>query len=241
MAHAIREGCAARPRIMVEPLMNKLRLTCLLAFVLAPAAFLPAAEPTPIAAAASQRWPAVNVEFGGGTLGQLVALLNKSPDGSLNIVAEPGDLNATLPAFSVQNALPSSIVSALNQFLSPRGLTLVSSGVGVPAGMKDVYIVRHGPATLGNHDSFESMQLAPYLEHQKVDDIVGAIRAAWELDPAHEPNALRLKFHPPTSILIVSGPSEAIMVAQKVVGTLRRTADDYRSSPKPTAPPADKR
>jgi hypothetical protein len=221
--------------------MKKLALASLLLLALGPIVGLSAAEPTPAAVAPPQKWPSINVEFGGGTLGQLIALLNKSPDGSLNIVAEPSDLNAPLPAFSVQNALPSSIVSALNQFLSPRGLTLVGSGVGVPAGMKDVYIVRRGPVTSGNRDTFESMQLAPYLEHQKVDDIVGAIRAAWELDPAHEPNALRVKFHPPTSILIVSGPPEAIMVSQKVVSTLRRTADDYRASPRPMALPADKR
>ena len=61
--------------------------------------------------------------------------------------------------------------------------------------------------------------------------------AGWELDPAHDPKALNLKFHPGTSILLVSGSTDAIMVTQSVIGQLKRNPE-VLPKPEQKSPPA---
>jgi ribosome recycling factor len=77
---------------------------------------------------------------------------------------------------------------------------------------------------------FESFQLAPYLRDQSIDDIVEAIRASWELNPRNDPNALRLKFHPPTSILLASGPRDALNMAGKIISQLKISHPDAQKT-----------
>ncbi len=163
------------------------------------------------------------------------------------MIGDPADMATSLPAFSLQNASPDLFARSLGQFLESRGLHLIPSGYSVP-GTKDVYVVQRfsskSPRQMSG-DAFEPIQLAPYLAEQNIDDIIGAIRAAWELDPGHDAAALRLKFHPPTSILLVSGPGEATNLALKVVGSLKRRTPEHVyapvSNPEPTAIPPEKR
>jgi len=194
-------------------------------------------QPKPTAAPSN-----ITLNFSGGTLAQLVAAVAKTPGGPLNLIGDQADLAVAIPAFSLNNANQQVLAFALNRFLETRGMTIMSSGISMQ-GSTDVYIVRRNPNvhSTGPRDAFESIQLAPFLEHQKIDDIVGAVRAAWELDPAHDASALRLKYHPATTLLLVSGPQEAINVAQKVVtGTLKRTSerDPKMFTPTKAPPPA---
>jgi hypothetical protein len=225
--------------------MKKLPLPLLL--ILAGALALPlcaAEDASTPKAAAPFKFPTADINFPGGTLGQLTTMLARTPEGSLNIIGDSNDLNIQLPPFAIQNAHAGVIAMALNRFLETRGLTLLPSGGNVP-NTKDVYVVRRiGDPTMRSRDNFESLQLAPYLEQHKIDDIIGAIRAAWELDPTHDAAALRLKFHPPTSILLVSGPPEATLLTQKVVATLKRPSEPFyapgaKSEPTPKPAPAE--
>lgn len=199
--------------------------------------------PAPSAQAGKPAFPSITIQFPGGTLAKLVDALAKSPSGPVNIIGDERDLATEIPPFSLQNVHPQAFAQALNNLLESRGIMVVASGNASPP-LQDVFTVRRTPphSHFVSRDAFESIQLAPYLEHQSIDDIVSAIRTAWELDPAHEPSALRLKFHPATAILLISGPQEAINVAQKVViGTLKRRPEKSApADPKP-APPPDKK
>jgi hypothetical protein len=235
------KDAAARGVYLSRSTMKKILLPFLLAAL---AAFtlplLRAQEPT-AAPAKAPPTPLISLDFPGGTLAQFVALAAKTPGGPVNVIGEPADLATQLPAFSLQNVHPDLVARALNNFLFGRGLTLVPSGLNVP-GSRDLYTVQRTDKRprpmMPPPDAFESMQLGPFLEQYKIDDIVGAIRAAWELDPTHDAGAMRLKFHPPTSILLVSGPPEAIMVASKTVGTLKRRDEHlYAPAPKSESPP----
>lgn len=179
----------------------------------------------------------ITVNFPGGPFSALVAATEKSSPGAFNVVGEKADLAIELPPFSVRNADVSSLASALTAMLQPRGYMLASNGRS--QNQSSVFTLRklysYEAANVDRPSMFQSFQLAPYLQNQSVDDIVGAVRMAWELDPKHSPKALDVKFHPPTGILLVSGPGEAISVVQTVLRELRRSTDQ---SPKPIQLPA---
>lgn len=202
-------------------------------------------------AAQNRLAPSLTFEFPGGTLTQLIAALAKMPGGALNVIGDPADMATPLPAFTLQNAIPDMLPTALGQFLESRGLHLVPVTMGGQPATRGVFVLRRFSTRnpMVPPDFFEPIQLAPYLEEQKVDDIVGAIRAAWEMNPANDPSALRIKYHAPTTILLVSGPPEATQLATKVVGSLKRSATSiYAGNPKPetgkpdsASPKAEKR
>jgi hypothetical protein len=170
----------------------------------------------------------ISVDFPGGPASALVATINKSERDSFNVIGEKADLAIDLPAFAVRNADPAALASALNGILQSRGYILAPSG-RVNPGQSPVFTLRKLTPYETDHrqiGQFQSFQLASYLEYQSVDDITGAIRAAWELDPARSPANLRLKFHPPTGILLVSAPEEGLRLVQAVLKELRRSDSD---------------
>ena len=186
--------------------------------------------------------PLISVDFPGGPASALIAAITKSErDNSFNVIGEKADLAIELPAFSVRNADPAALATALNGILQPRGYILSPSG-RVNPGQSPVFTLRKmNPYESDQRQlaQMQSFQLAGYLEHQSVDDIIGAIRTAWELDPARSPATLRLKFHPPTGILLVSAPQDGIRVVQAVLKELRRTdPEQMQKSPQPVSPPA---
>lgn len=185
----------------------------------------------------------VTLDFPGGSLSQLLEAVGKTDASSFNLVVDEHAVrenDVKVRAFSLRNAPPVAVAATLSFLLADQKLAveklipdLVRGGEFQPG--PDVYVVRP-PQSGGNSVRFEAFQLENRLGAQSIDDIVGAIRAAWELDPAHQPDALRLKFHPGTSLLFVSGSQEALNVASLVVTSLKRVPGDPRSAPSPTPP-----
>lgn len=190
----------------------------------------------------------LSFDFSGGSLKKLLSVIGKASDVSLSIISsDPSGLDAQLPPFALHNASLQTIVSVLTQLLDPRGYNLKFAGdpsqansvvcvltkVAEPQRPNEVYPIQ-----------FASFPIGAYLNDQSVDDIVGAIRAGWELNPAHDKDVLRLKFHQPTAILLVSGPAEATSMAGKIISQLRGAFDkDSRSNLKARdqTPPPDKK
>jgi hypothetical protein len=173
--------------------------------------------------------PMVTVDFPGGPASALIAAINKA-GGSFNVIGDKGDLAIELPPLSVRNADAASFAGALAAIL-PSGYMLSANGGPGPG---QVYTLRkQTPVEAANTAyalssriaAFQSFQLAAYLDTQTVDDIVSAIHSAWELDPSHKPDALHVKFHPPTGILLVSCPQEGIMIVQSVLQQLRKNPE----------------
>lgn len=151
-----------------------------------------AVEPSKVTVTTATEPKMLNLDFPGGPLGALVALMSRDNSG-FNVVGEKADLNVELPPFVLRNANPAAVANAVGGILMPRGYVLQSAG-GIAVGQLPVYYLRK---LMPNEiqpglSQFQSFQLGPYLEQQSVDDIVGAIRAAWELCPdgrRHRPPA----------------------------------------------------
>jgi hypothetical protein len=172
--------------------------------------------------------PEIDIDFSGGTIADLTAVLQKS-DAVFNLIALPECLQLTVPAFSLRNTDPETFGVVLNELLAPQRLNVFLTHV---SSTRAVLVLRK--TTVGGLTITRTFQISDYLKSQSIDDIVAAIHMAWEFDPQHDPRAIRLKFHPPTGLLLVSGPSDAIDVVGNVLGNLKHT---FPEQTKPVLPP----
>jgi hypothetical protein len=175
--------------------------------------------------------PGVTLNFPGGTLAQLIAALANSGS-NFNLIGEPGDLSATIPPLSVRNANTFAFAQALDSLLQADALTLGGDW------SSNVFTVEKRPADEKGASGTltQSCQLSPELKLQPIDAIVDAIRSAWALDPAHDPKALRLQFHPATRLLLISGPPEGVRIALNVIRHLSVPPPEDESSERLPAP-----
>jgi hypothetical protein len=157
----------------------------------------------------------ITVDFPGGTISQFVTAVAQSGGAPFNVVGEKSDLAAELPPLSLRNASPDAVANALAQLLRPNGLNVVQAPFE-PGTARLFTLTRSTPPPVMT----ESIQMAPYLRTQSIDEIVDAIRAAWTMDPANSPNALQLKFHPATKLLLVSGSPAATALTRRIVSSL---------------------
>ena len=207
-----------------------------------PPPFAPtAAASTP--AVSRPRLTAINVDFRGGSIVQLVAQLGED---TFNLIGEKALQETPLPAFSLRNTEASSMAVALNGLLRSSGLTISLAG-------PNIFVLTKpppAPTFMPVAPTFQAYQLAPYLPTVSIDDITDAISAAWSSNPAHDPKSLTFKFHPATKLLFVYGPSEAITMATQIipqlspVATARAQRDYYAALPQvlpstPSTNPAD--
>jgi hypothetical protein len=179
--------------------------------------------------------PPINFDFSGGTVGDLIGALHKN-NTDFNLIAEPPYLKLTVPSFSIRNTDAFAFGSALERLLRTQNVLLMQNGG--PSGTP-IWVILPQPSAQPSktpENVIQSFQLGPYLERYQVDDIVSAIRTAWTLDPANSPDALQLKFHPATRLLLVAGPGKAISVAFGVLGALE-TKHESKPAPAPALPP----
>ena len=163
------------------------------------------------------------LDFAGGSIESLAAAMEKVEGVSFSIVtAENQDLKVELPRIRIVNGTAHSLADVLRHVMNARGFGLETVRTG------DVNTVicvvhQHGfrPPAASIPQLFESFQLGPFLERgATVEHITDAIQMSWKLNPANQPDGLRLKFHPGTSILLVSGSHEALEVARKILTQL---------------------
>lgn len=175
----------------------------------------------------------LTIRSGGGTLRAFLDAAAKDPERTLTVInaGDAADLETPLPPFVLRNVTWGTVIGVLDNFLQPRGLFLrhVGGDRSDPGVAKSVVcILRQAPNSAETKQpplpAFESFQIGDYiLAEQTIDVIADALRTAWrEVDPRSDPSALRVKFHPPTKILLVSGPAPALTVARQVVASLRK-------------------
>ncbi len=254
------EGCRDGERIwrLKATTMKFLPSRFLLSAVLAAGAFLsparadnaaPAAPPLPAAPAASaapgpdRPEPRLSIDFPGGSLGDLIALVEKTNnDVSLNVIGEKGALATEIQPFTVKNAYRDGILRAIGALLRDKGIRIeqVDRGIFIVStdGAKDRRPAHLSPdevlAVRRTQTIFDSFQLGSYLDDQQsVDNIVDVIRTAWTLNPAHDVNALQIKFHPATKLLLVSGPPDAIEMTRQVIRSLHENRMPRKGPPPP--------
>jgi hypothetical protein len=174
----------------------------------------------------------LTIRSGGGPLSAFLAAASNDFERTFNLInaGDRADLETELPPFVLRNVTWETVISVLDNFLQSRGLNLRFVGGDSPnpsLAKSVVCVLRHTDNALDakrwSQPVFESFQLDEYIgAQQSIEVIVDAIRTAWELDPAHDTKALRLKFHPATKILLVSGPTPATGIAKQVVAGLRK-------------------
>jgi hypothetical protein len=193
-------------------------------------------------AALEERGPyLLSLDFPGGPLSGLLTLLAQVKVVSFNVInaSDVDDLAVELSPFTLRNAPVKTVFEVLRNMLVPRGLELTPSMDGGNPNAIVAVLARHGSgAKRVAPPAFDSFALGQHLATHSIDDILSAIRLGWELDPAHDRDALRLKFHPATSILLVSGPPDAIMVASKIISQIKPTPKvEARSASGGSEPP----
>lgn len=175
----------------------------------------------------------LNIESLGGTLAEFASLASRASEMSLTVInaGEPADLQTVIPPFTLRNAHWGTVVNVLATFLEMRGLDFKLVGGDNPnlsEARSIVCMLRRIQPAPGDKNrapsmDFDSIQLHEHIHGtQTIDVIVDAIRTAWELDPTRDAAALRLKFHPPTKLLLISGPAPAGAVVHRVIGGLRK-------------------
>ncbi len=169
----------------------------------------------------------------GGTVRELLSILSAGSEAKLTLInaGEAADLEIVLPAFELNNASWNMVIEVLSNFVATRGLILKIAGSDGPtldASGSVVCVMRRADSAEGRRSPetrFESYQLSEYLDtNQTVDVIVDAIQTAWKLNPANDPDALRVKFHPGTKLLLVTGSANATLVATQVIKGLHKVA-----------------
>jgi hypothetical protein len=172
--------------------------------------------------------PGIQVEFEGGTIARLLAGLPKNGYMVFNLIGEKNDLETVLPPISLKRVSPASLAAALNTILNPQGLSIAPSKSATMdfSGSSTVYILQRvsdPDAGKPSHVArFRSYQVGEYLDDkQTIDQITEAIRLAWEVAPDAKADDLRLKYHPGTGLLLVSGTEPAIKTVESVIGALR--------------------
>jgi hypothetical protein len=185
--------------------------------------------------------PLINIDFAGGSVAQLVTAIAKTNSGVFNVLGEESELQTRLPPFSVRQVSPSALGQAIAQLMTPHGLMLWTVD-------RTTFVLRRDPNFAFQQNQidqrasqFASIPLSAYLEEHSIDDIVGAIRTAWELSPLHNPADLQIKFHPPTKLLLASGSVDAINIVHQVIATLAQNQKAPSKSDAPPAAPAEKK
>ncbi|CAN5606973.1 hypothetical protein BH18VER1_BH18VER1_21820 [soil metagenome] len=181
----------------------------------------------------------LTIDFPGGSIAQLVAKVSESGATPFNVIGEKADLATQLPPFSVRNAELTAVASALGRMLARHGFMLMAA----TPDENTVYTVNKSASVEVGPKAFKSFQMAPYLQSQPIDAIVDAIRVAWQLDAAHDPKALELKYHPATTLLLASGSSEAVALVGTVISSMKpgvSAAETNSGAPTPPPPPTGK-
>jgi hypothetical protein len=200
----------------------------------------PAASPAP-SVQGDPAGPPLSFDFPGGSLSDLITLIGKANGGlPLNVIGEKNAMATEVQAFTVRNAYRDAILRAVGELLHAQGVRVAQIDRGVfivsnetpkehrsgPLSAEEAKLLRQ------TRTSFDSFQLAAYLDDQQtVDNIVDVIRSAWAMNPDHDANALQLKFHPATKLLLVSGPPEALQMTGEVIRSLHANRKVLRGDP----------
>ncbi len=190
----------------------------------------------------------VDLDFPGGALGDLADLLRKDTTGAgrLNLIVDPRFRTLTIPAIHVRNAGAYALGEALDRMLRPQGAAIQTLGPGSAGAPVFVLVPVKAEESEEAGREFRSFAIADLLDRYTPEQIASALRTAWELDPANDPAALLIKYHPETRLLFVAGPGDAVrrrgVITQRQVSVIR-LADEIitnlarqKSFPKAAAP-----
>ncbi|MBC8012015.1 MAG: hypothetical protein H7067_18170 [Burkholderiales bacterium] len=194
-----------------------------------------------------------SLKFPGGTLADFATFLGTdavAKQGVFNLLVQPEAATLPLPAFEVRNADAPTLAAALSRLLahhpeayleeatnylghgtSGASANLTSASWIYVAGIYRLKPEAAAEAAPVTHPFVVAELIKPTGPFEIVD-IIGAIRAAWELDPtkaATTTTSLNLKYHEASRLLLAAGPREAVNLAGQVIGEMGATAKILRA------------
>ena len=212
----------------------------------APPLFNPALPPQPAPKATEPRF---DLDFPGGTPGELVKAIEKSSGKPLNAIIPNEFAGEQLPALRMKSVAIRDLFQALERS-SQKTVRYVTGTYGGPGGMQQVQYnnitTSCGFQTQGLQE-YESIwcfykvlppdendpkvcrfyNLAPYLETYKVEDITTAVEQGQKLLRENSPSPLAwhkskldMNYHPDTKLLIVVGQQEQMKLLDAVLAEL---------------------
>lgn len=222
----------------------RLPLAALALAVGGPAFAQPASSATVQTTPAPRTLTKFNLDFPGGTPGELVAAIEKASGRPLNAIIPPGDTDRRLPPLKMNSVDAAQLFGALgeatNRMAYANGMLGPSQcgfrTQGLPTDDSIWYFWVNQPPTRPKVSQF--FLLKPYLAHGlTVDDITTAIETAWKMEGA--PQRPQMSYHKETSLLIVVGDEPQLVVVRRALRAL--SGEDAPASPEEGAKPAGKK
>ncbi len=220
-------------------------LSCLLLAVALAAPALRAADeaapsaPAPAPAPSAPRLTKFNLDFPGGTPGELVTAIQKATGRPLNVIIRTEYLGRPIPALKLSGVDAAQLFAALSLASSHYERVANNYGMarfgfrtdGAPSDSSIWYFfVEEPPQPPAPVQFSEFFLLTPYLDRGlTVDDIATAIQTAAKMRTDLPPPTIT--FHKETKLLIAVGSGEAL-------GLIRQALDALNPAPKPAEAPA---
>ena len=168
-----------------------------------------------------------DLDFPGGTPGELVAAIQKALGRPLNAIIQSQDAKVQLPALKMSGVDVAQLFRALTagsnrQTFNRAGYAELQLGFETVGQLSDdsiwFFFVRQ-PALPPKTTQF--FLLTPYLKNGlTVDDITTAVQTAWKMSGSTE--GATLSFHKETNLLIAAGDSQSIGTVMQALAALRQ-------------------
>jgi hypothetical protein len=164
----------------------------------------------------------ISIDFPGGPLSKLVAMLAAKEGATLSIIQSEG-LDPILPAFSVREVRTDAVMSALGRIIEPQGFALGPVGPNLAVLSRHPRLTAEEKAVMekARAPAFVSLQLESKIGPRSVEDVIAAIQQGCEFASADgKPSTLRFKYHAGTKLLFVAGAPHEIAIADSVYQSL---------------------
>jgi len=179
----------------------------------------------------------IDLDFPGGTPTDLVNAIKKAyPGETLNVIIPSDATGFQVPPLKMKQVTVADLLAALSRgsmrkvLPFPSGFkTVYGAFERTGEGENPVWYFRSSGIDIQREETVCSYyQLGRYLEKNKIDDIITAIKTGWEmLDVTNPP---QLKFHPETKLLIAAGLPKQLDLINQVLAALPGSA-----GPRPVA------
>lgn len=169
-------------------------------------------QETALIYAAPTGCPILKVDFPGGTVSELVEALNATNRGRLNLIVAPAAVDLPVPKLKLRGASTHGLTLARNAVLPAGSHVQFAAGHQTTFGGDPVMTISAPPASpskLEYRISTQTFSIATIVNKIPAEDVADAVMTAWSLDDLHRPEDMKLKLHPATKILTMTGPERS--------------------------------
>ena len=184
-----------------------------------------------------------DLDFPGGTPGELVRAIEKASGTPVNVVIPSEHSNVRLPPLKMKSVTVPQLFTAITEASTKTTMLQMASGtyqqyvsgygfrtVEPPTDRAVWHFYDNAPILPLKPSTCRFYQLAPYLETYKVEDITTAIQTGWKM--LGETNPPSITYHKDTKLLIAVGEQNKLMIIDEVLRQLSNP------TPKPDARPS---